>query len=654
MALYTPDGVEYIIGSVIGKGGEGTVYELPYSAGLVLKQYNETLSPIQAGKLKQMVAMRNPAVDAYAAWPAGLVYNDARELCGFVMKKLTGFVPLHMIFSPMDRKKLFPDKGYNFLVHVARNLATAFHKLHEAGLVVGDVNEGNILINANGLVSFIDCDSFQVKGPAGYFFCEVGVPRYTPPELLRVGSFTSTIRTANTDSFSLAVLIFQLLFLGRHPFAGKNRFKADIDEETAIREHEFAYSLVNTKKKLQTPNDSFDIRNLSEELIDCFHRAFEQEERPLPADWVRGLDNLLGTIVTCDESRLHTYPGKMKECPWCWYRKTRGILYFLDDSYLKDNTQLNDIENFVNGFRLDALEFKKWSGSRIVTGITPAPIAPEFVSAKKYKAALYILVPLFILVLTLLHFIPVLPGVYALILMPFFFVFLVKRKNFGQSSSILGKELKRRRQECQDRSLKLESLIDEHDNAPDLNRYNTGLEQLSKLILRFRQLPEEFLRLKKEMEEHVYEEQLHWYLRTFDLEWYPIPSIGTAKKTALANSGIKTAADITQLSTLKVPGIGPKNQQLLLSWQRQMATGFVYIPDNNKLADGLDAVNQQVQQQKLKLEAEIRQAYQSLTYLKSNIANRSIVLENRISEVIQKANQYEADLRAFEKFVKYF
>src|SRR6185312_15826557 len=150
-------------GRELGRGGEGTVYELSDHSGLVLKLYNEPLTADKAGKLRQMLAVNNPAIEAYAAWPVDLILNNDGHVCGFVMKKLTGYMPLHNSFSPMDRKKLFPDKGYNFLVHVARNLSTAFLKLHEAGLIVGDVNEGNILINASGLVAFIDCDSFQVS-----------------------------------------------------------------------------------------------------------------------------------------------------------------------------------------------------------------------------------------------------------------------------------------------------------------------------------------------------------------------------------------------------------------------------------------------------------------------------------------------------------
>lgn len=54
---------------------------------------------------------------------------------------------------------------------------------------------------------------------SGVFHCDVGVPLWTPPEL-QGRDFRGLTRTKNHDRFGLAVLMFQLLFMGRHPFAG--------------------------------------------------------------------------------------------------------------------------------------------------------------------------------------------------------------------------------------------------------------------------------------------------------------------------------------------------------------------------------------------------------------------------------------------------
>jgi DNA-binding helix-hairpin-helix protein with protein kinase domain len=65
--------------------------------------------------------------------------------------------------------------------------------------------------------ALIDCDSFQITDGAHVFRCPVEVPEFTPPEL-QGSAFDSQTRTAQHDAFGLAVLIFYLLFLGRHPF----------------------------------------------------------------------------------------------------------------------------------------------------------------------------------------------------------------------------------------------------------------------------------------------------------------------------------------------------------------------------------------------------------------------------------------------------
>ena len=635
---------QYITGRELGRGGEGTVYELQNDGSRVLKQYNEALSPLQIQKLQTMVAMRNPAIEAYAAWPSALVADDKGTACGFIMKKLTGFVPLHMIFSPLDRKKMFPDKGYNFLVHVARNLATAFHKLHEAGLVVGDVNEGNILINANGLVSFIDCDSFQVKNDTGYFFCEVGVPRYTPPELLARQSFDNVVRTTNTDSFSLAILIFQLLFLGRHPFAGRNKSAMDIDEETAIKLHEFAYSLSPKKKKLLPPNDSFDINNLTQPLIDNFHRSFETEERPLPADWVKALDGFLTEMATCSESRLHSYPAKMKECPWCFFKRTRGIMYFLDDTYLKANSVLNDIEQFVNGFKIEKLELKKWNGAFTDPAVTANPISGDW---QKRRAIHWgVMTAIFAGTVVCLF---TTPAVYAIVGA----VALIAFYKFGTIAKDIKKERERLQVYYTQYAANLQKLVNEYNNPPDVQLYARGLYKLDQLVSTFRRLSEEGDKMKKLMEERIYNDNLGDYLRQFDIHTHAIHSFGPAKKTLLLNAGIRNASDISLIHSRKIPGIGPKNMQVLLDWQRQMASGFVYIPDTGKLSTGLLQVVTDLEALRLKLEHGIRLEYQSLTYMKQNITNRASVLENQIRDAVSKRTQAQLDMASFSRFSRF-
>jgi len=649
MILKGANNEQYVTGRELGRGGEGTVYELQNNSSLVLKKYNEPLTPTQVAKLAYMVSIRSATIEAYAAWPTGLAMDDAGTVCGFVMKKLIGYVPLHMIFSPMDRKRMFPDKGYNFLVHVARNLATAFHNLHEAGLVVGDVNEGNILISAGGLVSFIDCDSFQIKERDSYYYCEVGVPRYTPPELLSERTFEHVVRTVNTDSFSLGVLLFQLLFLGRHPFAGKNKTAKDIDEETAIRQHEFAYSLENKRKKLHPPNDSFAITNLPDGLVALFHQAFEQLQRPVPALWVKALDNLLGEMTTCDESRLHTYPAQMQECPWCYFKNTRGILYFLDDTYLHANTVFDDIDSFVNGFHVDKLELKKWSGPQVFPDVLAQPIPEGFKRNRSRRRALAIVCVICFGSLFLFKKSGAMVS-FDIVLWVVFSVITVLGAAIARLTRSMNIEKSKMRAEYVRLVTTRDSMIAEYNSPRELPVYYKGIASLEKMVKDYRDLPNEYNRRKKLAEEQVFDEQLQYYLRLFAIQDHTIPSFGAAKKAALYNSGIYNAADITRLSTMKIPGIGPKNQQVLLSWQRQMTSGFVYIPDDSRIAAELKKVDHEMEQIKQGIGSAMRKEYQSLSYMKLNITNRLTVMAHQINDISKKARQAELDMLAFKRY----
>src|SRR5205823_14626086 len=81
------------------------------------------------------------------------------------------------------------------------------------------LNESNVLVTPQALVTLVDADSFQVPGPGRVYRCRVGKPEFTPPEL-QGAPFADVDRGPEHDAFALGVLVFQLLMQGLHPFAG--------------------------------------------------------------------------------------------------------------------------------------------------------------------------------------------------------------------------------------------------------------------------------------------------------------------------------------------------------------------------------------------------------------------------------------------------
>ena len=67
-----------------------------------------------------------------------------------------------MIYSPAHRRQSYPHCAWDFLLYVARNIASSFATVHEHGHVVGDVNQNSFMVGRDSKVVLIDSDSFQI------------------------------------------------------------------------------------------------------------------------------------------------------------------------------------------------------------------------------------------------------------------------------------------------------------------------------------------------------------------------------------------------------------------------------------------------------------------------------------------------------------
>lgn len=631
----------YTVGQKIGQGGEGSVYLVNESPDKVIKLYAEIPDRDKIDKLIFMSTIAREEILKFAAWPTDVVRDNTGRYCGIIMRRLDAFVPLHKLFNPMDRKQTFPDKGYNFLVHVASNLAAAFHKVHEAGIVIGDVNEANILVNQTGMVALIDCDSFQIKHGNRYHFCEVGIPRYTPPELLLLGCFDQVIRTTNTDNFSLATLIFQLLFLGRAPFTGVNPTGQDIDEETAIKGHEFAYSLRRSNRKLFPAKNSLTLNTMTRGTSALFHAAFEQNlQRPAASMWVQELNILKKSLVQCSKTKIHFYPNVIGECPWCIFRDRANIHYFLDDSYLKTLPELNDINQFVNGFKIEKISITKLDVEYERPNMTANEVPIEFRKLKWIDLAVITASILLALTLCLLFN-------WGFVILGVISIWIYS--SVSPTKQKLQAELISRENAFNHLKKSYENLIKQHNQPPEMYRYNQISHQLSLKIDNFKRLPEDFGVGKKQIEIRYYQKSLNAYLSRFDIREHAIPTFGSSKKLLIYSNGIRTAADVTKLSNIKIAGIGPKNIQVLLDWQRHVSAGFTYLPEVNAINLEIRQLANNLSARKQTLEIEIKKEYKTLMLLKGNILGNIKNLRLQYEEMALKVNQAKLNLDAFRK-----
>jgi len=200
------------------------IYALAGRKDLVAKIYHH---PEEHDFAKLTLMLENPPADpensnghVAIAWPIDLLITNQRQGVGFLMPRISGLHTLFSIYNPQSRQKTCPRFTYKYLVRVARNLATAVSALHAASCVIGDINESNTMVSSDALITLVDTDSCQIRNPLTneIFRCPVGKGEFTPPEL-QGETFREHFRQPAHDLFGLAVLIFQLLMEGIHPFA---------------------------------------------------------------------------------------------------------------------------------------------------------------------------------------------------------------------------------------------------------------------------------------------------------------------------------------------------------------------------------------------------------------------------------------------------
>ncbi|MDM8549760.1 hypothetical protein QUF72_06775 [Desulfobacterales bacterium HSG2] len=305
----------------IGKGGEARILAVNRDSEKVAKIYHKPTSQHEA-KIAAMIANppTQPKTHPAVAWPVDLLYQRKRFV-GFLMPKVQGSNAIFKCYLPNNRNKASPAFTWRHLHRTALNLSVAVDSIHARGQVIGDINESNILVSDNALVTFVDTDSFQIKDSFGRNYrCAVGRPEYTPPELQGL-DFKTVERRAEHDYFGLGVLIFRLLMKGIHPFAGvlssrKSVGRVDI---YCIKHGLFPYPQ-NRAVKPPPKAPRFDILHphIQASFIRCFFSGHQTPfQRPSAKEWRWILERMEKALVVCHQNPNHVYSNHQAQCPWC-------------------------------------------------------------------------------------------------------------------------------------------------------------------------------------------------------------------------------------------------------------------------------------------------------------------------------------------------
>jgi DNA-binding helix-hairpin-helix protein with protein kinase domain len=571
------DDREVPLGRRIGKGGEGEVFLAASETGVAVKLYTVADKASRERKIVAMIRAGLAKKSPLTAFPISIVRQRNGKFVGFTMRLVPEHMPLHDLYSPGSRKHKFPQADFRFLVRAAANIARAIASVHHAGCVIGDINHSSILISKKATVALIDADSFQVSEGVERFYCLVGVPEYTPPELQGM-RLSGVVRSANHDAFGLAIVIFQLLFMGRHPFVGSVR-KGDIPPiQDAIRDYRFVYSEGRDVGMDQPPGTPV-LSDFSADIAQAFEKAFARENagaRPSAMDWVRTLDALEKSLVQCDKNKLHYVPRDAASCPWCDMEERVGTVLF--NPYLPAASLVTQpIDLGAGGFNIDAVWSKINSVGDVailhkaaprLAAISVSP-SPELVSSKhKFTAVLCARI--------------VAVGGAAVVLFSapdFWWVWLP----LGLCGAFAGKGQTRQKIDSEPFLKRYVDLERRWQSEMAKWKARCGVDDMAALRASLELAKNEYKGLQAEEKRRMtfYQSvrktrQLHAFLDGFLISNSKIKGIGPAKLATLASFGIESAADVTSEKLQGVPGFGPVNSGNLLTWRAIVEGRFIY------------------------------------------------------------------------------
>ncbi len=599
--FFSSAGKPVVLGPKLGQGGEGAVFEVNAYGDVVAKVYHQPATVEKAAKLTTMVKLKTERLLKLSAWPIDTLHEGSGAVKGFVMPKVTGHRDIHILYGIKTRHAEYPEARWSFLLQAAANVARAFSVIHEHGHVIGDVNQGGVVVSKSATVRLVDCDSFQVAVNGKKYLCEVGVPTHTPPEL-QGRSFKGIVRTQDHDAFGLAVIIFQLLFMGRHPFSGAFLGGGDMPLEKAIHQYRFAYGPGAAARQMRQPPATLQLEAVSRPLASLFDRAFlSSGARPRAQEWLAPLEQLANSLKQCAQNSGHSYLSALSSCPWCTIESRSGVVVFFP-------IYVAGVATTTGGFNLTAIWAQIESVpapkpplalplKRSVTA-TPSPTATQIKQARRKRS--YIGTIAFAVVSLTLFAISLPGGVtfFLVLLAAIGAVVFVRKGEYEETAKLRLAEF-----HAEQAWLDIQR---RWRTQPGNQPFGAKIKELQNKKSEYQNLPGVLQSKLQRLQKEVRQRQLEKFLDTYRIDQERIRGIGHARQITLRSYGLETAADLTLSAILSVPGFGEGYAAKLLSWRFSLEQKFVFDPRRGVDPQDERNVQMEIQGRRAKLEQELR------------------------------------------------
>lgn len=144
----------------IGDGGEGIVYKTNKSENVVAKIYsNKKLTSHKQSKIEKIIAA-GLSIDG-VCFPLARLHNSKGLFVGYLMPKAEGVKLGTSVFrGEKGMTRFFGTWTRSDLVSLAITILYTIKKIHDLGILIGDINGLNILVKSPTKIFFVDTDSF--------------------------------------------------------------------------------------------------------------------------------------------------------------------------------------------------------------------------------------------------------------------------------------------------------------------------------------------------------------------------------------------------------------------------------------------------------------------------------------------------------------
>lgn len=357
--IETIGGTKYVLTDIAGEGAQGVVYN-EASDKYLIKLYNNAGSiqnKNRFNKLKWLIKQDYP--DQFIR-PLDLIETP---YVGYVMEKVKGHTSLNRMLVP-SRDVSFSEwynnetGGLRRRFYIAYKIAMQFALLHDTNRAYCDISGNNILVNEDPKVAsvcMIDIDNIYI--PGGDSGNVLGTSRYMAPEIMN----KQVPPDIFTDSYSLAVILFELLRVG-HPYVGDMVEDGTPEQQTqaylGFYPYEDALDTDINRSSQMLPIDVVTTNNLRE----LFRKTFvdgknNRMERVTAREFALACLEASNRVMKCPKCGCWHLVKKNNICPWCDDENEKPLyLQFKDRYYITKNNKAKEKEVFqdvsVNSFIL--------------------------------------------------------------------------------------------------------------------------------------------------------------------------------------------------------------------------------------------------------------------------------------------------------------